>query len=322
MNKIIIGIHGLSNKPKREVLRDYWFKALREGLENVGYSGKIPFESVFWADLLYKQQLHEDQAFDFDSLFNDEPYVQAKPGALRDYADSWIDEVRSRALAIGGDLLDSLKRHCDMNNLADWVLQKWLKDLAFYYDEKRILRTRDGSRLPASKVLQGELLSTFRKHKDKEILLIAHSMGSIISYDTLRNIGQSKAEADGGLWVPYFITIGSPLGLPHVKGQIIEERKYAGKNRAVRVRTPSIVTKSWVNFADPKDPVAADVHLRDDYQANASDVRVVDDLVDNDYQAPHKSVQKSGKRNHHKSYGYLRTPELSRHVKAFLERTA
>jgi len=44
MNKIIIGIHGLSNKPKREVLRDYWLKPLREGLENVGYSGKIPLE--------------------------------------------------------------------------------------------------------------------------------------------------------------------------------------------------------------------------------------------------------------------------------------
>ena len=322
MNKIIIGIHGLSNKPEREVLHDYWFKALREGLENVGYSGKIPFESVYWADLLYKQQLHEDQAFDFDSLFNDEPYVQAKPGDLRDYADSWTDEVRSSALAIGGDVLDFIKRHCDMNDLADWVIQKWLKDLAFYYDKKRILRGRNRRPLQARKVLQGELLSTLRKHKDKKIMLIAHSMGSIISYDTLRNIGRSKVRADGDLLVPYFVTIGSPLGLPHVKGKIIEERKYADENSAKRVRTPSIVTKSWVNYADPKDPVAADVHLRDDYRANASDVRVIDDLVDNDYQAPHKSGQKIGKRNHHKSYGYLRTPELSRHVKAFLKRTA
>ena len=321
MNKIIIGIHGLANKPERIVLFDYWHEALQEGLANVDYVGAVPFDLVYWADLLYKNPLHNDKEFDFDTLFNDEPYVPAEPGSLRRYADSWTDELRSAGGAIVGDTLDFLKTRLGINRLADWVLQKCLKDLAFYYDEKRNLHDRNDIARRASDVLRKELLDAIREHRDKEIMIIAHSMGSIIAYDTLRNIGQSRVPEDDGLVVPYFVTIGSPLGLPHVKGKIIEERKYDGKTEAARVRTPSIVTRSWVNYADRKDPVAADVHLRDDYQANAKNVRVVDDLVENDYRAPPKTGQSKRERNHHKSYGYLRTPELSLHVKEFLQHT-
>ncbi len=95
-----------------------------------------------------------------------------------------------------------------------------------------------------------------------------------------------------------------------MKGKIIDERDYDPK-----VRTPSIVTKSWVNFADRKDPVALDVKLNGDYKSNAGGVEVVDDLVLNDY---HTGEGDDTKHNHHKSYGYLRTPELSKHVAAFL----
>ncbi len=316
MNKIIIGIHGLSNKPTKFVLASYWKRSLEEGLKNVGYSDEIPFESVHWADLLYKHPLHECKDFDFDSLFNEEPYVPAKDGALREYIDSRKDDLMASALSAIGDMVDYLKRHYDTNKLADWVLRKWLKDLAFYYATARCLRDRNGNLGPASEVLQRELLTALRKHKGKDIMLIAHSMGSIISYDTLWNIGQSEAEEDADLVVPYFVTIGSPLGLPHVKHKIIETCQDDGENEAAQVCTPPIVTKSWMNYADRKDPVAADVHLRDDYRANACGVRVVDDLVVNDYQAPNRE------HNPHKSYGYLRTPELSRHVKAFLEQTA
>ena len=78
------------------------------------------------------------------------------------------------------------------------------------------------------------------------------------------------------------------------------------------VRTPSVVSKKWVNFADPLDPVAVDNHLRGEYGENSRGVRVKDDLVSNDYKV-------EGKNNHHKSYGYLRTPEMSRLVKEFME---
>ena len=319
MSKIIIGIHGLSNKPEAAVLQQYWHKALVEGLNNAGHHDDVHFESVYWAKYLYKTPLHDDDNFDFDSLFNEEPYVPAEAGALREYEDSWKDSLRSSALSIVGESVDAMKEHLGMDRLADWVLEKWLKDLAFYYDENRMLIDADGNSGSARVVLQNVLRNVLRAHKDKEIMLIAHSMGSIIAYDVLRDIGRSDAPEDSGLTVPHFVTIGSPLGLPHVKGKIIEEREYSGVKDAERVRTPTIVTGGWLNFSDPKDPVAADVHLHNDYRENRHGVRVEDDLVENDYLAPQRSPDKERKRNHHKSYGYLRTPELSRYVRRFLE---
>lgn len=93
--------------------------------------------------------------------------------------------------------------------------------------------------------------------------------------------------------------------------KIIEERDYDGKGRE-RLRAPSVVSGSWVNYADRKDPVALDTHLRDDYGPNAKKIQVKDDLVANGYLSP------SDEPNHHKSYGYLRTPELSEHIRDFL----
>ena len=66
----------------------------------------------------------------------------------------------------------------------------------------------------------------------------------------------------------------------------------------------------WVNFADWLGPVAIDVHLRVDYKVNKAGIRVVDELVCNNY---------VGLNNHHKSYGYLHTPGLSKKVLSFLK---
>ncbi len=55
------------------------------------------------------------------------------------------------------------------------------------------------------------------------------------------------------------------------------------------------------------DPIAVDVFLNDDDEANSAGVKVVDDVVMND---------RSG--IHHKSYGYLRTPKFTGLVRAFI----
>ena len=45
-------------------------------------------------------------------------------------------------------------------------------------------------------------------------------MGSIISYDVLRDLGRPEPTID----IPYFVTIGSPLGLSLVKIEIEDNR--------------------------------------------------------------------------------------------------
>lgn len=305
--KVIIGIHGLANKPEEEVLYGYWRKSIEEGLKKNCNVARPQFEftMVYWAGLLYRNQQHDDKAYDFDDLYNDEPYVPAPEGALREYEDGMLDHLRALAQDTAESLYNAVKG-AGLDKVADMILAKKLKDLAFYYDKRRRIRGEDEKFGVARNVLMDTLRTRLEAHRELEIMLIAHSMGSIIAYDVLRDIGRGRSAFE----VPYFVTIGSPLGLPHVKDHVYKERK--GYDADAPLRTPTVVTRSWKNYADRRDPVAFDTHLRGDYGENKHKVRVEDDLVSNDFISP------AGKRNYHKSYGYLRTPELSRHVHDFL----
>ena len=103
-----------------------------------------------------------------------------------------------------------------------------------------------------------------------------------------------------------FATIGSPLGLSLVRRSVHRERESYSR---VPVRTPTVVSVRWVIYADPDDPVAIDARLHDDCGPNDRGVRVEDDAIFNSYRTP------EGERNPHKSYGYLRTPELSDRIR-------
>ncbi|MEW6209648.1 MAG: hypothetical protein AB1631_14870 [Acidobacteriota bacterium] len=305
MRKVIIAIHGLANKPDPETEKQWWQAAIEEGLRRACKQQNPPLEIelVYWADLLYKYPLHSEEGFEFDSLYNREPYYEAKPAELAAYDEGWFDLARSRLTETVEAGLSVVRRGLHTDWLTDALLKAKLRDLDFYWDQNRKIKDRAGNLRAARDVLQSELARTLLSHHQAgdEVMLIAHSMGSIISYDVLRDLGYPARQIE----VAYYVTIGSPLGLQVVKEKTRHER---WDNR---VRTPSVVTRRWVNFADPRDPVAVDTHLSNDYAPNSSGVRVEDDLVLNDY-------HRGEKQNPHKSYGYLRAPEMSRLIAEFL----
>ncbi len=72
---IIIGIHGLGNKPPRRLLERWWKRAVREGLDNIGSRrAAIPFVMVHWADILYERSLKPWIWDEEHPLYLDEPY--------------------------------------------------------------------------------------------------------------------------------------------------------------------------------------------------------------------------------------------------------
>lgn len=126
--------------------------------------------------------------------------------------------------------------------------------------------------------------------KDVEVMLIAHSMGSLIAYDVLKDAALTLPSVR----VAHLVTVGSPLGLVKVK-EICADPE----------RVPECVDR-WSNLADPRDWVARwDTLLANEYPANNRGVTISDHLVINGYVCP------SGKGNPHKVFGYLRTPEMS-----------
>jgi hypothetical protein len=316
MAKVIIGIHGLANKPEEDVLSDWWETSIKEGLKiNTQYQQPFKFEMVWWAGCIYKDQVHTNKHWPCDKSYNREPYLPAN-GPLAEHKKSVMDRTRIFGRSIFGGVLDKLGTKRAFKKLTKSVLEKMARDLNTYYHEENLIHdplVTPVQMLPARNVLQSRLRRVIRDNKNNEIMVIAHSMGSIIAYDVIRDIGMLGQESDEneGISVPYFVTIGSPLGISEVKSHVVRERDYDKKNP---LRTPSIVTKSWVNFSDMGDIVAVDAKLSDEYKENKNHVRVQDILVNNEY------VGSDGKSpNKHKSYGYLRAPEVSKHIKSFLE---
>ena len=82
------------------------------------------------------------------------------------------------------------------------------------------------------------------------------------------------------------------------------------------LRTPAAVTDGWLDLADPRDLVALDAGLADDFASNARGVVVRDERVRNDF----VSRDADGKRSTdpHAVLGYLRTPAAAREVARFL----
>lgn len=282
MAKIIIGIHGLLNKPKKSVLESWWLDAIAEGLQrNKDLTERPAFDLAYWADIRNTQPVPDHK--------NEEPYVVDEgTGPFRRYDPSILDKGRAVIQKWGGRVLDKEKELFGLGENVEHLIGIKFDDLADYYDNESI-RTQMRARL-------GDLLQ--RHSDDASILVLAHSMGSIIAYDVLRTL-----DGHSTLRIKHFLTLGSPLGLPIVSHNIWEEFR--------KKQTPEIV-EQWTNIADPGDKVALDCNLSDDYDANGKGVKVKDVLVHNDYRSP------ANEDNNHKSYGYLRTPEVSDVIFEFL----
>ena len=292
MAKVIIAIHGLRNKPPKDLLLEWGKQSIMEGIANLGADLQLPkLELVYWADILHDRPLSLDEKDPRSPYFIDEPYI---PSRKLKKIQNFIFRRRLYRLlkkAIYGIFLKE-----DFSLRFPKVSQKFIHsnfdELEVYFNEdceadEQACKRRDQ--------INQRLISVLEKHKDDDIMLVAHSMGTVIAFDVLSFLDlQTNIHA--------FVTMGSPLGAPFVLSRIarLSKSKLQGH---IKLQTPETVLKQWYNFADIKDPIAMDYKLAEEFKANSHGVKVQDQLVINTYRA-------NGKSNHHKSFGYLRTPEF------------
>lgn len=300
MSKVIIGVHGLGNKPPKELLEQWWKVAIDEGLNAIGKSfTNYQFELVYWADILHEKPLDIKCSNKEDPLCLLEKYVPSS-GLMKAEDHS----TRKRILDFVSKEVDSIFLNKDFSLnysfVTDSVIRHWFRDLDLYYGS-------DGFESNPAHVrerIRKRMTTVLKKYRNEEVLVVAHSMGSIIAYDVL------------SFEVPRFpidslYTIGSPLGVPVVKSKIAAERK-VNHRKTAHLTTPQNVHRKWYNFSDLEDRVAYNYRLADDYRINRKLVKPQDFIVENDYEI-------NGEKNPHKSYGYLRTREFSIKVAEFLE---
>jgi hypothetical protein len=299
--KVIIGIHGMGNKPPEKVLKNWWLASIYEGLRTHGYpKHSFRFELVYWAHHLHPFSYDPKLLDEDDPLYLDEPYVPStgkaagKPSSFRRRSLNLIEKVLDKLL-LNEDLTINYK------SITDSIIRKHFKDLEFYYSSGCVGEKYKGCL--ARDVIGDDLREVLREYQDHDIMLVAHSMGTIISYDVLNEEG-------GGRKVDTFVTMGSPLGLPVILSRLAQKQEV--KNPGIkRVATPPNVLRRWYNLSDLEDRVAFNYDLGDDYAPNGLGVVAEDMIVYNDYEV-------DGKANHHKVYGYLRTKELAEIIDEFL----
>jgi hypothetical protein len=299
MSKIIIGIHGLGNKPPKRILTDWWKKSLLEGLKKYNYPvSDFEFELVYWADILHPIALDPDVTNKNSQFYLKNKYLPefdsnfSESYGLRNKAREYLDKFYGKILI--NEVL-SLK----YPSLTDLFIHVNMRDLENYYSSSYL--DINGTGLLTRQAIIGRLCDTLIKHKNKKILLICHSMGSIITHDTLMDFLPD-------LKIDTLISIGSPLGQKYVLRKMLGEQKNDSEKK---LKVPENINKYWYNLSDLEDQVALNHLLAHIYAPNSKGVKIIDKLVQNNF-------MDNGIRNSHSSYGYLRTPELAEIVYSFL----
>jgi len=293
--KIIIGIHGLGNKPHHNLLADWWKFSINEGLNHINKPHKyLKFQLVGWSDFIHPEPEDYNLTDRESPLFVSEPYTPAVT-----WSEPKSDDRRKKIQKFLEEQLEKILINKDgtvnFASVTDKIIQRYFSDLDMYYSEENL---EDLNTL-ARDAIRERLYKVLKKYQGQSIMLIAHSMGSIISYDVLKNHSND-------IVIDTFVTIGSPLGLPIITGKIIKE--HGGIST---LTVPNNIKKDWFNFSDLEDKVAINYDLADDYAPSLTGVKITDFELYNNYEI-------NGIRNPHKAYGYLRTPLLSEKIDEFL----
>jgi len=301
LRKIIVCIHGLGNKPSKELLSKWWRQSLKEGLKRIGkYVFNPKIEMVYWADLLYEKPLNEKITDVNNQYYLDEVFVKCPHSVKVEN-----HELRKKVLSFIEKQFDKLFLNNDntinFGFISDFVIHKYFKDLETYYNKNK--SGLNNNPMTVGDLIRKRLTDVLDKYKGCEIFLIAHSMGTIVAYDVLTlRLTDTKIKT--------FITIGSPLGIPVVISKIAREYKEKF-NLLFCAATPQNIIENWYNFSDLEDKVAMNYNLADDFNENENGVKPIDYIVNNNYLI-------NGVSNPHKAYGYLQTPEFAEVLYKFL----
>ncbi|KRG71222.1 hypothetical protein ABB29_05025 [Pseudoxanthomonas dokdonensis] len=293
--RTVIYVHGIGNKPPAEVLRRQWDNAL------FGRGMGERTRMAYWVNRVR--------------------YPTPEPGTAGERDEGPIlNQAEARVLTALG--LDPAQRNLDelADEIADSERERLL--LQQMLAELEVSAPLPGS--PAAKGVAGFLNRALLKMISAALLqdvhdfffvkarreamrqslkermnagggpfvVVAHSQGSMIAYDVLRELAAEQYE------VALFVTLGSPLGLPSVRSMF---KQWSGKRK---LQFPACVRR-WVNVADHLDPVALDEDLGNDIAgANGRFVNVDGARINPDWQ-----------QNPHSGSGYLSIPQVRKEVR-------
>lgn len=284
---IIIYVPGIKPKPPAAVHRAALWRCLLEGVRRADPQAAADmarhagcFSLVSWAHVFYETQR---------DIAVDEPGIErllSLPGPEeRDVreAGSWRRRLQ-RSLYLLSDAFPPL-----FNLVGDANMR------ATIHDTRRYFTNENGAAVTVRHMVADALLEAWRT--DHRVLLIGHSLGSVIAFDVLWELSHRFAVPGR---IDQFVTIGSPLGLSFVRNQLL------GARETGRRRFPTNIRR-WCNLSAVGEMTALDRALASTW-AEMRDLGLVEEIADRlDLQTYFRGPDGL---NVHRCYGYMVNPVL------------
>ncbi|VVQ26361.1 hypothetical protein [Pseudomonas fluorescens] len=271
----VVFVHGLAKKPSPEKLEHMWRWGLERsdtplpfGDNNPGIdldTQGVPGIFNYYADVFYGT----DYEMNFDSYYESESDVVVK-GKNFDYVAGelatpepasaeelkFLEELERKMREVPSPVepagLDALPptREASPLEIASWlpdpikqaVIKKAAMEAYYFLFNKDYVRPVDGVTFKVRQELRSRLINDLRvaAERAEKLVLVAHSLGTIIAYDVIRNCENCPP-------VDVLFTLGSPLGITEVQERLLAKGK-------AKVDFPPALGR-WINVYDPLDPI-------------------------------------------------------------------
>lgn len=278
---LLLYVPGLKPKPETMAYRQQLWRCLIEGVkrcdaQTARQMANMPdcFHVAGWTQGFYGED--RDIQLDLPAI---EAVLSQRTATDRDIAEA--TSLRRRLMQLVyriGDRLPFL-----IPRLANDGLRETLQDV------RRYMKNLDGCAEEARLHVWEPLVDAL--DDDRPVLLIAHSMGSILSYDCLWLLGRIRQSPRR---VDTWLTMGSPLGKRFVRRQL------QGASLAELDRYPRTIRR-WINLVAVGELTATERRLARRFAGMARG-GLVDSIEDYDV---FNYFRSDGLLNVHTEYGYL-----------------
>ena len=320
-SKKIIMVHGLASKPPPEFTHYLWRKILTENIrvghrqlaDNLDAHAGV-FESAYWANIV-PHHIPDDASYCKKLLVQVDKVIDER----REIKDGFHVSMKEKVDGFFKDRgLDLVKLLAGALTIKDEVMTDFFRETELYEQDQYIA---DKMRAPLENALRRAW------DEGREPIVVAHSMGTFISYDVLWRFSHRKTDGFkkyNNKRVKMFVTLGSPLGDSTVRGLM-----FARHHRDHRQRQFPTNIDFWHNYACLGDVISHQKIFSDIFYQPMRELKLFPagkkfrsiDYVDlhNPFEVvTHSGNRNKEKRNPHKSFGYLAQPRLGSWITDYL----
>jgi len=309
VERTILFVHGRDFKPNADDFADLSFAALSAGIsrdypemsdEFHDLEKRVAYYGDLTDDFLTAQGLRYDETLDIGDRRNALIMLKAFE-KKKNFGVGRYDRLPGKT-AMGEFAADVFAPVLGVLGFSKKLLRKVGIDLTEYWNSKSYFadKIRDRVRLAICHALED----------GKQVLLISHGTGCIVTYDVLWQLSHAPEykEAYKMNKIDLWLTLGSPLGDSMVQRRILGARRKGLK------RYPSNIV-SWHNVSAEDDFISHDNTVANDYKEMLKQKQV---SCIKDYRIYNLAVR-YGKSNPHNSLGYLIHPRTTQIVADWLQ---